>query len=763
MLSFKRVILSLLLLSTTCIIAQESEWLLQYWIPHIAVNDVWQTDLVMDNIGSDTIQATVFLYGQGQVIEEKAFEISAHSQAVYSLTHGDCGLVLSSNANLTVRASYRSVAEGGIAEFLLTGHAYATLNFTYSGPDSKTRDWAGLAVMNTYSLSGDVTFIARDASGQPLAVANQSLLPYSRLVFEFGQAFTDIDVSLIARVDALSTVPMTGISLAGIKSNQILVFTPSIGRKAGGSYVIPHIADETNGWETYLIMDNTTSDDMQPSVRLFDNGQALDPLFVEVPANSSSTLRLENQPSKSQAQSGIVVLDEDGVIFRVSYRNLLDGGAAEFILNRQVSESLVYCLPNYAAADLSWMGFAINNTSAVNGQAKLSAFLDGNEIESQLLSLQANSRTATTLDTLFDQPMFDQLVIESDVAVSGIDISGKGNEQLLFTQALNPTLADSGSDVDELYFPGDNLNWRSAQPSELGWDEEILEQAFALAQQNRSSSVVMSQDGALIAERYWTPAETNRLGSTPLGQPMEDVASVQKSVTSILATMARDRSVLDIESPVSELIGVGWSQAPQELEVLILVRHLLSMTSGLTSNFEYRQLAGSRWEYNTPVYSTMHKVLEAATEMSLEELTSKWLTEPLGMEDTYWSPRGEGAQNANGLITSARDLARVGLMLLGQGSWRGNELVASKQLLFESVRPSQDLNLEYGFLWWLNGEGTLIPTAPTDLVAAQGASGRRIWVVPSMDLVITRMGNNPSGNFYREFWALIMQAAPSGD
>jgi CubicO group peptidase (beta-lactamase class C family) len=83
------------------------------------------------------------------------------------------------------------------------------------------------------------------------------------------------------------------------------------------------------------------------------------------------------------------------------------------------------------------------------------------------------------------------------------------------------------------------------------------------------------------------------------------------------------------------------------------------------------------------------------------------------------------------------------------------------------------MNPAYGLLWWLNrlpvgrsmrGEEvvdatTLIPSAPPDLYAAQGALGRKLYVVPSLDLVVTRLGDQPEAEFNEELWKRLIAAA----
>jgi hypothetical protein len=81
------------------------------------------------------------------------------------------------------------------------------------------------------------------------------------------------------------------------------------------------------------------------------------------------------------------------------------------------------------------------------------------------------------------------------------------------------------------------------------------------------------------------------------------------------------------------------------------------------------------------------------------------------------------------------------------------------------LKPSQDLNPSYGLLWWLNGQRR-VPSAPPDLVAADGALDRKLYVVPSMRLVVARLGAQTSDDLRLardwddQFWKLLMKAAP---
>ena len=352
----------------------------------------------------------------------------------------------------------------------------------------------------------------------------------------------------------------------------------------------------------------------------------------------------------------------------------------------------------------------------------------------------------------------------------------------------------------KLYFPPAKGSWEKVRAAELGWNLAKLKAALEFAGRRKSSAVVILYQGRLLAEQYWeVPAkpkdERGRLsryfymrhGKDSSGRIIEDVASAQKSIVSLLVGIARQKSLLELSDPVDKHLGQGWSKAPREKEAKITLRELISMSSGLNIDLDYVAPPGTKWKYNTQAYSRSLQVVAAASGMSPNELTKKWLTEPLGMADSRWVDRGlkrieektgvkQRTANTLGFVTSARDLARVGLMLLAGGDWNGAAIVSDKTYLADSVKPSQKMNPAYGYLWWLNSSArpvasngerrsrALVPSAPADLFAAQGALGRRLWVVPSLGIVATRLGDDPRasgrGDFDRLFWKALVEAVP---
>ena len=135
-------------------------------------------------------------------------------------------------------------------------------------------------------------------------------------------------------------------------------------------------------------------------------------------------------------------------------------------------------------------------------------------------------------------------------------------------------------------------------------------------------------------------------------------------------------------------MGKGWSKAPAEAEAKITIQHLISMNSGLDTQLQYQVPPGKKWMYNTNAYSRSLMCVAKVANMKPTELTAKWITEPTGMKDSRWATRPWVSMRADanrvGFATTARDLARFGLLMLANGDWDGKNLIQDKALIREA-------------------------------------------------------------------------------
>ena len=313
------------------------------------------------------------------------------------------------------------------------------------------------------------------------------------------------------------------------------------------------------------------------------------------------------------------------------------------------------------------------------------------------------------------------------------------------------------------------------------WTGPALDELVRYVGAQRSTGLRIVDHGRCVVERHWPlPDDADAAafrahfvhGTASDGTLLEDVASLQKSVVALLAAIAIDRGTLDPERAVSAYLGPGWSKASAPDEAAVSVRHLMEMNSGLSTRLVREAAPGTRFLYNTPAYAILKPVLEAAAGRSLDAITGAWLAGPVGLTDTGWRARPVGfVDNGNptGLVMTARDIARLGQLVLDRGvASDGTRVVSARQL--DALFARTGTNPAYGRLWWLNGSdetidvgddapvraGPYVAAAPVDLVAARGAQDRRLFVVPSRRLVVVRTGRAaPDPGFDEAIWARL--------
>jgi len=306
-----------------------------------------------------------------------------------------------------------------------------------------------------------------------------------------------------------------------------------------------------------------------------------------------------------------------------------------------------------------------------------------------------------------------------------------------------------------------------------------LQAMLDYVQGQKTTGFLITRDRKTLVEKNWpAPADDRQFrnfvyGTTPEGALLEDVASQQKSFVSMLVAVAIDKGLIDVDKPVSAYVGAGWSKASPEQEAAIRLIHVLNMSSGLNEGFAFQAPPGTFFFYNTPVYAVTKRVVAAAARSSLDAVTHDWLTAPAGMSHTAWRQRPAAfadVGNPTGLVTSPRDTARFGQIVLDGGKAADGRRIVSEASL-KAMFARSATNPSYGRLWWLNGgayavrpggrraDGPLIPAAPADLVAALGALDRKLHVVPSLKLVVVRMGAaTPDRDFDQQLWLRLAKA-----
>lgn len=318
------------------------------------------------------------------------------------------------------------------------------------------------------------------------------------------------------------------------------------------------------------------------------------------------------------------------------------------------------------------------------------------------------------------------------------------------------TLMSCGSDdssnptnpEEQMYFPPiGSTTWETKTVASLDWNQSQVQPLLDYLEQKNTKSFIVLQNGRMVMEHYFNGHNT----SLPWYW-----ASAGKTLTATVTGIAEQEGFLNINNKVSDYLGTGWTSIPLVKENLITNKHLLTMTSGLNdalgddvspANLQYVADAGTRWAYHN-VYVKLQDVVAASTGQTWTNYFNTKLRDKIGMTGGAWIQDG----GLNVYWSNTRSMARFGLLALNKGKWENNQIVPENYMQ-NATTTSQNINLAYGYMWWLNGKssfrlpqtqlqfnGTLIPTAPSDMYCALGKNDQKIYVIPSRKIVIIRMG-----------------------
>jgi hypothetical protein len=326
---------------------------------------------------------------------------------------------------------------------------------------------------------------------------------------------------------------------------------------------------------------------------------------------------------------------------------------------------------------------------------------------------------------------------------------------LLFASFVLLLLQPLGSlaQADYYFPPTGEMQWESVSAVELGWCADEIEPLIEFLDSRNTKAFILLYKGRVVVEHYFADFTQN-------SQWLWNSAG--KTLTAFTVGMAQQNGLLDIDDPVSMYLGSGWSSLPLEQEDQITIRHQLTMTTGLDDAFNnactdpecliYLADPGTRWAYHNAPYTLLSEVVAAASGQTWNGYVSSQVGSPIGMSGLYL-PFDYNRVYAS----TARGMARFGLLMLAGGAWNGNPVMTDQTYFNALTTPSQDINESYGYLWWLNGQpsymipqvqlqlpGSFMPLAPADCAAAIGKDAQLLNVVTSKDLVLVRMGEDPS-------------------
>ncbi|MEM6629751.1 MAG: serine hydrolase [Bacteroidota bacterium] len=343
-------------------------------------------------------------------------------------------------------------------------------------------------------------------------------------------------------------------------------------------------------------------------------------------------------------------------------------------------------------------------------------------------------------------------------------------------RGFSPSYFQSALDSDTLLWPKGNLI-QDTTFIEIEWDS--LDRAVAAGfdppgaePDLMTRAVVVVYKDFIVAEKYAEGFDAS--------MPQHGWSMGKSIANALIGILVRD-SLVDIYEP----IGIdSWQNDGRNM---ITWDHLLRMSSGLEWNegyfgssdvtsmlFEHSNMGAyaaslpldtppdSSWNYS----SGTTNILSLLMQEKFPSQEAYWhfpydsLFAQIGMKESFLEADASGHYVLSSFAwATPRDWARFGMLFLHDGVWQGKRILPEGWVDY-TISPTPTTSGFYGAQFWLNkGERKMAPDLPDDAYCARGHDGQRVYIIPSYDLVVVRLGlkNMDDNEFIKGILGAIQQ------
>lgn len=300
-----------------------------------------------------------------------------------------------------------------------------------------------------------------------------------------------------------------------------------------------------------------------------------------------------------------------------------------------------------------------------------------------------------------------------------------------------------------------------------------LEAAFAYSQSRRGDAMLVRQSGETVFERYGSRGGPDRL---------QALASGTKTFNGLVLLAAEMDGLVRRQDTVGKYLA-QWDTPSKRTATL---EQLLNLTSGLASfgggltgppwadvlDAPLAGPPGTRFRYGQAPFNTFGAALETVLGgRSYEDYLQERILDPLGVRLAWIGRCRDGRpQLGGGGAMTARDWATVGELILGDGKFRERRILPKGTI--ESLRTTTRANPRYGLSCWVglpdegarpvgNQRPVPVPGVPDDVFMAAGAGNQRLYLFPSQNLIVVRLGALPGDRSWsdRRFLQVLFGSA----
>ncbi|MFK5957290.1 MAG: serine hydrolase [Lutibacter sp.] len=371
-----------------------------------------------------------------------------------------------------------------------------------------------------------------------------------------------------------------------------------------------------------------------------------------------------------------------------------------------------------------------------------------------------------------------------DIAKDEVDYEDKSasasvygfmKRKAIYKEGLGSILVDTDFDETQQFLIPNRIKNSSNLPYPYGNSEPIdtifntinykeldvaVSNAFDVSEEyvKKTRAVVVLYKGQLIAEKYVEGFDKN---SKILGWSM--TKSITSAVLGILEKQGKinvqqinlfpewendGRSKITLNDLLHMNSGLEWDE---NYNTMSDVTKMLFLDKDMTSSQLKKPLIAApnnSWNYSSGTTNLLSGFIrnQFKTHQEYLDFWYRELIDKIGMSSMVIETdlNGNYVGSSYGWATP-RDWAKFGLLYLHKGNWNGEQILNEAWVDY-SATPTNGSNGQYGAHFWLNAGG-VYPNVPKDLFSCNGYQGQRVFIIPSKELVIVRMGLTENSDF----------------
>jgi len=337
-------------------------------------------------------------------------------------------------------------------------------------------------------------------------------------------------------------------------------------------------------------------------------------------------------------------------------------------------------------------------------------------------------------------------------------VHGEDNYKIEFPKGISPS-----EDLSNLPFPyGDKIEKHTVR----GINYEKLNEAADLAFDPnneminlKTRSLLVLHKDSIVLERYakgydenteilgWSM--TKSIMNAWVGMMVKDSLLKLSNNNLFEGWNADGRKKISLNDLLHMESGLEWEEVYSEISTATNMLYNSEDNGGLAMNQPLEFDPGTYWEYSSGTSNIISKYLrnQFTNYDDYLRFPHKRIFEKLNMANTTMEVDESGGYiGSSYCYATTRDWARFGTFYLRDGVWNGERLLPEGWVDYTKT-PAKTSDGRYGAHFWTNAGSKYYKDAPLDMYSANGYEGQRVFIIPSKDLVIVRMGLSENFDF----------------